>query len=1052
MTTTLQIPLPDYMLQQQSQQQFKKSFLQSIVSQIRKTLPQTQKTLPQTQKTLPQTQKTLPQTQKTLQQTQHFAINSISRENGTITLQYDNSLIDTDRLSLIIKTIVAENMATPPKGYPEIISMMIPINIQVLSTFRLYSTHLHQCMEIWHPKKFALKMMNHTINGFTIVIFATEPRYIEPCTIPLMTLLFYAILEYMTSHRQLQFHCDRKDLLSDPSIKALPWHEHIRDDIPDVPLLVEKMRNELHEKLKSDNYYQKLQLQTSNSYVFMSMWMDPASPSIIMDCMSLQGSLVLKSYIFSKIIIFLFLEQTYNIMQFDMQANKIDRVRTLVIDFFYLMTGIDRGELEQCVAILISGDDDKMTVVFRILKSPLIRIIHLFQPQFTHFMEQLHGLNTSQLKSCSLKTFSSKSILELFYDKNIIPSENGPPISLQDLEARLKDTSNQVEVDEKAVQYGYVPLYFRLQCFALFYQGNFFMGTKKTSQNDMNRNIDTILAPEYEKIKTELAKQGLSKIIPISETDPRITTIDVSKTILDGKDLTSLLRLLYQSIIEANKINNPEVPAPIYSIHFKMDESKSKKKTITITITIKVVFVPTKNHSINTFRDSIMDTKFITKLFEFILNHNRIPTFQPKLSKKKKITGVQIQQQPVFVGSHSESRKQQHKTSIYGAAGGVDIAVGSGGGGGGGGVDIAVGSGGGGGVDVAVGSGGGGSGGGDSGGGGGGGGGADDSYRELLQRYFSLSPLVRQDRIKAIKIIQDILSKNGGVFHPVGSTPLRLITDKSDLDYIIEQQSQHQRTRKLNAIQKELRSNTDITQVKNISKATVPILKAKFKSGIQLDISAKTPHEANIMLFHTRFIQQAIHEHPLLKPLILILKSYLQNTSFVNLGVKIKMNNVRKGGLSSYGLTLMILYYLLSQPIDTMNITQNNIITTIIGFLDFYGNIFKDNEIGIQFKRDPTTSHILSQTISIPDRDERRIKNVPHLTFMSLIIYDPVNPDHIVTNGSFNYPLIKNKFKELYQKIKSSSSDHPLRIMASGFDTDDAGSAVATSPDSSVRA
>ena len=209
------------------------------------------------------------------------------------------------------------------------------------------------------------------------------------------------------------------------------------------------------------------------------------------------------------------------------------------------------------------------------------------------------------------------------------------------------------------------------------------------------------------------------------------------------------------------------------------------------------------------------------------------------------------------------------------------------------------------------------------------------------------------------------------------------------------------------------------------------------------------------MLSHTAFIQHAMNEHPLLKPLILILKSYLQNTSFIAPnGKKYKMNDVRAGGLSSYGLTLMILYYLLSHPhpINTSDITENNIITTIIGFLDFYGNIFKDDEIGIQFKRQPITNHILSQSISIPDRDERRIKYVPHLTFMSLIIYDPVKKDHIVTNGSFNYPLIKNKFKELYQKIKSSSSDHPLGIMVSGFDTDDAGSAGATSPDSSVRA
>lgn len=105
-------------------------------------------------------------------------------------------------------------------------------------------------------------------------------------------------------------------------------------------------------------------------------------------------------------------------------------------------------------------------------------------------------------------------------------------------------------------------------------------------------------------------------------------------------------------------------------------------------------------------------------------------------------------------------------------------------------------------------------------------------------------------------------------------------------------------------------------------------------SPIYLDISFEGSNHNGLQA--NRFITSLIAETPAIRPLVLVLKQFLKERGLLE---------SYSGGLSSYGLVLMVARYLQeqSQTMDTGSL--------LMGFLDFYSNHFDPRSIGVSVSR-----------------------------------------------------------------------------------------------------
>lgn len=87
--------------------------------------------------------------------------------------------------------------------------------------------------------------------------------------------------------------------------------------------------------------------------------------------------------------------------------------------------------------------------------------------------------------------------------------------------------------------------------------------------------------------------------------------------------------------------------------------------------------------------------------------------------------------------------------------------------------------------------------------------------------------------------------------------------------------------------------------------------------------------------------------YPCLKEVSIILKKFLANLNLNSpyYGTYIKLNKIYVGGISSYSLVLLLVAYMNYFKIkDAINITSSRL---LMGFLDYYGNYFNPNSLGI---------------------------------------------------------------------------------------------------------
>jgi DNA polymerase sigma len=131
----------------------------------------------------------------------------------------------------------------------------------------------------------------------------------------------------------------------------------------------------------------------------------------------------------------------------------------------------------------------------------------------------------------------------------------------------------------------------------------------------------------------------------------------------------------------------------------------------------------------------------------------------------------------------------------------------------------------------------------------------------------------------------------------------------------------------------------DPRSIKIIERTVVPVIKVSTKDArtrmLQLDISFDGPVHHGLEAI--AMVKDILQQFPMVRPLVLVLKQFLFDRGLLT---------AYTGGLSSYGLFLMVTRFLQEQPNS-----WGDCGSMLMGFLDFYGNCFDPRSTGISVGR-----------------------------------------------------------------------------------------------------
>jgi non-canonical poly(A) RNA polymerase PAPD5/7 len=153
----------------------------------------------------------------------------------------------------------------------------------------------------------------------------------------------------------------------------------------------------------------------------------------------------------------------------------------------------------------------------------------------------------------------------------------------------------------------------------------------------------------------------------------------------------------------------------------------------------------------------------------------------------------------------------------------------------------------------------------------------------------------------------------------------------------------------------------------------------------------------------TKIINDFKQEFPELKYLVIFLKVLLSVSN---------LNKTYDGGISSFGLILLVISYLqqqkskLAQKTDEGEEIKTLLSDHLLNFLKLYGEEFNYKELGISVRKDGFYYK----------REDKNFDN-GMLARTHLSLENPVYPDLNVTKAAFNFHKIQILFKSCYEKI-----------------------------------
>lgn len=216
-------------------------------------------------------------------------------------------------------------------------------------------------------------------------------------------------------------------------------------------------------------------------------------------------------------------------------------------------------------------------------------------------------------------------------------------------------------------------------------------------------------------------------------------------------------------------------------------------------------------------------------------------------------------------------------------------------------------------------------------------------------------------------------------------------------------------------------ANHWITHVHYIDQATVPVVKVQCSLSALMDNAGlKYPKNekyagiyndlfsidiTHMTEFHNgikcvELVKEYLLDCWFIEPLILVLKQMLKVNG---------LNDPYKGGLSSYGLLLMIVAFIQFRKLNKVRIPQNiNLGNILLDFLHYYGEILQYHDYGIMCRKPNDLTESNNFYSLIPEINMYQANKVP-------CIDDPLNPQNNVGKSTFQFQDIQKIFKVGYQ-------------------------------------
>ena len=265
-------------------------------------------------------------------------------------------------------------------------------------------------------------------------------------------------------------------------------------------------------------------------------------------------------------------------------------------------------------------------------------------------------------------------------------------------------------------------------------------------------------------------------------------------------------------------------------------------------------------------------------------------------------------------------------------------------------------------------------------------------YQAYVKEQISIKEPVIKEILQELQSVVNEINSNYKV-NLYGSYCTGLCLPWSDIDTVITCESGQTDEYFLSRLYYKLTNKPWVKDHKFIENTAIPIIKlvSNDKFNFHIDISEES--EKHFGLKTVELVKSYLKAYSVLEPIILALKTLLNNGN---------LNNPYTGGLSSYGLILMVVSFIQSE-IDNEKYNENspNILgETFLNVLGHYGIFFDYNNYVI-------ITYPVDDTNDTSDRDNS-FSFVPNAH--ELIIVDPLNKQNNVAKSTFQFMNIKMGF------------------------------------------
>ncbi|GLC45906.1 hypothetical protein PLESTF_000711000 [Pleodorina starrii] len=296
--------------------------------------------------------------------------------------------------------------------------------------------------------------------------------------------------------------------------------------------------------------------------------------------------------------------------------------------------------------------------------------------------------------------------------------------------------------------------------------------------------------------------------------------------------------------------------------------------------------------------------------------------------------------------------------------------------------------------------------------------------RNIRDMVEQLSPTAQEvrDKDQVLQIVRQVAQAAfpdyPGVLRvePFGSYMCGLGTKSSDIDVVLVglmepspslgfygKAERPRVARLLDRLTPHLRSRLRVAKLIPVRHARVPILKITTNGGVSVDISIAGMSGPNA----ATFIRQQVSSFPALRPLVLVLKCYMR---------ELDLGEVAKGGLSSYGLTYMVMAHLMEE--SRRGADSTDLGSLLHSLLRRYGRSF-----------DMATMAVSVRDGGLVPRSQLLCDNASH--YDRIVTIDPLTGRNI-TEGTFRSDEVLDAFAraDTYLSAWASRRDEDVPLDA----------------------